>query len=130
MNLAPTANCHDPDFDPVRYEHALELATDDLRRIVTLLVERYLSTSLAHGLSWPVLVEIEEQAFSDLAFQSRNDATIIDALPRIGSATMLGVDLTGLIDWSQSDPSLPIVYRCAREALFAAPASQLGEEAV
>ncbi|MBN3776637.1 DUF2471 family protein [Burkholderia sp. Ac-20345] len=129
MNLAPTVECDDPDFDPVRHEHALERAVDDLRRIVTSLAERYLSADLAHALSWAVLLEIEEQAFSDLAFQSRNDLAIIDALPRIGPQSMPGLDLSGLIDWHRAAPSLPIVYRCVREFLLAASASEASKEA-
>ncbi|AWV05588.1 hypothetical protein DM992_40770 (plasmid) [Burkholderia sp. JP2-270] len=129
MNHAPTVDCHDPEFDPIRYGYALELATEDLRRTATSLAARYISAGLAHALSWPLLLEIEEQAFSDLAFQSRNDPAIVDALPRIGPATMAGVDFSGLIDWSQSDPSLPIVYRCVRELLMVVPTSSRSEEA-
>ncbi|CAN0640345.1 hypothetical protein BCEP27_190003 [Burkholderia cepacia] len=75
------------------------------------------------------MLEIEEQAFSDLAFQSRNDPAIVDALSRIGPATMPGVNFSGVIDWSQSDPSLPIVYRCIRELLMVARTSKRSEEA-
>ncbi|WP_420482659.1 DUF2471 family protein [Burkholderia cepacia] len=129
MNHAPTVDCHDPEFDPIRYGYALELATEDLRRTATSLAARYISTGLAHALSWPLLLEIEEQAFSDLAFQSRNDPAIVDALSRIGPATMPGVNFSGVIDWSQSDPSLPIVYRCIRELLMVARTSKRSEEA-
>ncbi|VWB20104.1 hypothetical protein BLA24064_00773 [Burkholderia latens] len=75
------------------------------------------------------MLEIEEQAFSDLAFQSRNDPAIVGALPRIGPATLPGVDFSGLIDWSQSYPSLPIVYQCVRELLVDAPKFERSEEA-
>ncbi|WP_321882679.1 DUF2471 family protein [Burkholderia cepacia] len=129
MNLAPTVDCHDPEFDPIRYGYALELATEDLRRTATSLAARYISAGLAHALSWPLLLEIEEQAFSDLAFQSRNDPSIVDTIPRIGPATMPGVDFSGLIDWSQSDPSLPIVYQCVRELLMGAPTIERSEDA-
>ncbi|HDR9512081.1 hypothetical protein C5615_37735 [Burkholderia cepacia] len=129
MNLAPTVDYHDPEFDPIRYGHALELATEDLRRTATSLAARYISAGLAHALSWPLLLEIEEQAFSDLAFQSRNDPAIVDALPRIGPATLPGVDFSGLIDWSQSEPSLPIVYQCVRELLMGAPTLERSEKA-
>ncbi|MGS0897248.1 DUF2471 family protein [Burkholderia stagnalis] len=129
MNHAPTVDCHDPEFDPIRYEFALELATEDLRRTATSLAARYISAGLAHALGWPLLLEIEEQAFSDLAFQSRNDPAIVDALPRIGPATLPGVDFRGLIDWSQSDPSLPIVYQCVRELLMGAPTFERSEDA-
>ncbi|WP_175657540.1 DUF2471 family protein [Burkholderia ambifaria] len=129
MNLARTVDCHDPEYDPIRYGYALELATEDLRRIVTSLAERYISAGLTRDLSWPLLLEIEEQAFSDLAFQSRNDPAIVDALPRIGPTTLPGVDFSGLIDWSQSDPSLPIVYQCVREQLMGAPTFERSDEA-
>ncbi|MEK7898026.1 DUF2471 family protein [Burkholderia contaminans] len=129
MNLAPTVDCHDAELDPIRYGYALESATQDLRRIATSLAVRYISAGLAHALSWPLLLEIEEQAFSDLAFQSRNDPAIVGALPRIGPATLPGVDFSGLIDWSQSYPSLPIVYQCVRELLVDAPKSARSEEA-
>ncbi|KVS70087.1 DUF2471 family protein [Burkholderia cepacia] len=129
MNLAPTVDCLDPEFDPIRYGYALELAKEDLRRIATSLAARYISAGHAHALSWPLLLEIEEQAFSDLAFQSRNDPTIVDALPRIGPATLPGVNFSGLIDWSQSDPSLPIVYLCVRELLMGALTFERSEKA-
>ncbi|WP_321853523.1 DUF2471 family protein [Burkholderia cenocepacia] len=129
MNLAPTVDCHDAELDPIRYGYALESATQDLRRIATSLATRYISAGLAHALSWPLLLEIEEQAFSDLAFQSRNDPPIVGALPRIGPATPPGVDFSGLIDWSQSYPSLPIVYQCVRELLMDARKFERREEA-
>ncbi|KUY49036.1 MULTISPECIES: DUF2471 family protein [unclassified Burkholderia] len=129
MNLAPTDGRPGSEFDPVWYEHALELASDDLRRIATLLAEHYINAGLAHALSWTLLLELEEQAFSDLAFLSRNDSVVVDALPRIGPATMPGVDFNGLIDWSKSDPSLPIVYRCVRELLVGTPTSGNGKDA-
>ncbi len=127
MNLAPAVDCNDPAFDPIQYEHALERAADDLRRIVVSLVDRYLSDGLAHAMSWSVLLEIEEQAFSDLAFQSPNDRAVIDTLPRIGAQTMPSINLRGLIDWNHADPSLPIVYRCVRERLMAARASEAND---
>ncbi|HDR8982692.1 DUF2471 family protein [Burkholderia vietnamiensis] len=129
MNLASISDHPDSELDPVQYQHALELATDDLRRVAMLLAERYINAGLAHALSWPLLLEIEEQAFSDLAFQSRNDPATVEALPRIGPATMPGVNFSGLIDWSHSDPSLPIVYRCVRELLVGVPTSGNGQNA-
>lgn len=100
------------------FEHALARALEDLRRIASSLAERNLKVGPEHGLTWPVLLEIEEQAFSDLAFQSRNAPTVVDALPRIGPETLPGVDLSGLVDWTLATPSLPIVYLCVREQLM------------
>ncbi|MGU7775700.1 DUF2471 family protein [Burkholderia sp. MR1-5-21] len=114
MNLRPTVDRRDPDFDPVLYEHALEHATDDLWRITASLANRYFNAGLAHALSWAVLLEIEEQAFSDLGFQSRNEPAVIGGLPRISAATLPGVDLYGPIDWRIEGPSLPTVYLCVR----------------
>ncbi|MDN7866044.1 DUF2471 family protein [Burkholderia multivorans] len=130
MNLAPTSGRPDSDVDPVWYAHALALATEDLRRVATLLTKRYISAGLAHAISWPLLLEIEEQAFSDLAFQSRNDPAIVAALPRIGPATMPGVDFSGLIDWNHTEPSLPIVYQCVRALLVGVSISGNGRNSV
>lgn len=129
MNLAPNDDPPDSELDPVWYAHALERATEDFQRIATLLTERYIGAGLAQELSWPLLLEIEEQAFSDLAFLSRNDPVIVGALPRIGPATMPGINFSGLIDWSRTDPSLPIVYRCVREHLVGVHTSGNGQEA-
>lgn len=129
MNLAPTSARPDSEVDPVWYAHALTLATEDLRRVVILLTERYVSAGLPHAISWPLLLEIEEQAFSDLAFQSRNDPAIVAALPRIGPATMPGVDFSGVIDWSHTDPSLPMVYRCVRDLLVGVSTTAVGRDA-
>nr|WP_240674661.1 DUF2471 domain-containing protein [Burkholderia stabilis] len=55
---------------------------------------------------------------------------IVGALPRIGPATIPGVDLSGLIDWSHTEPSMPIVYRCVRELLGRVPTSGNGQDVV
>jgi hypothetical protein len=120
MECPETVTTPGPQPDPVRFEHALSRATEDLRRVAASLADRYLKAGLAHAWSWAVLLEIEEQAFSDLTFQSRNEAAVVDALPRIGPATLPGVDLSGLIDWPLADASLPIVYLSVRERLSAA----------
>ncbi|KVA46769.1 hypothetical protein WI58_04355 [Burkholderia cepacia] len=117
MALSETHATFDPEIDPVLFEYARERATEDLRRIVKSLTERYLNSGLTHGSTWPVLIEIEERAFSDLAFQSRNEAAVVSTIPRIGPTTLPGVDLTGFIDWRLSPSPLPIVYRCVRECL-------------
>ena len=117
MESPETVTTPGPQPDPVRFEHALARATEDLRRIATSLADRHLKAGLVHAWSWPVLLEIEEQAFSDLAFQSRNEVAVVDALARIGPATLPGVDLSGLIDWTLADSSLPIVYLSVRERL-------------
>ena len=118
MKLSETATTADLDIDPVHFEHALERATEDLLRIASSLADRYLKAGLTHALTWPVLLEIEEQAFSDLAFQSRNVAAVVDALPRLGPVTLPGVDFRGLVDWTIAVTPLPIVYLCVRERLL------------
>ncbi|WP_155740934.1 DUF2471 family protein [Burkholderia diffusa] len=62
-------------------------------------------------------------------FQNRNDPPIVAVLPRIGPATMPGVDFSGLIDWSHTDPSLPMVYRCVRELLVGVSTTADGRDA-
>ncbi|RKT99764.1 hypothetical protein C7H84_29865 [Burkholderia sp. Nafp2/4-1b] len=119
MGLSEADSTTDPKSDPVLFECALARATQDLRRIALSLAERNLKGELVHALTWPVLLEIEEQAFSDLSFQSRNATAVVDALPRIGPKTLPGVDLTGFVDWALATPSLPISYLCVREMLTA-----------
>ncbi|WP_334021810.1 DUF2471 family protein [Burkholderia orbicola] len=104
-------------------------ATEDLRCIATSLADRHLTAGLTPPWTWPVLLEIEEQAFSDLAFQSRNEAAVVDALPRMSPATFPGVDLSGLIDWTLADASLPILYLSVRERLSAADPSDRAQAA-
>ncbi|MBN3835172.1 DUF2471 family protein [Burkholderia sp. Ac-20344] len=115
MALSDTPATFNPAIDPVLFEHAVARATDDLRRIVMSLTERHLNSGLTLGPTWRVLLEIEEQAFSDLAFQCRNEAMVVAALPRIGPTTLPGVDLNGFIDWRLSGAPLPIAYECIRE---------------
>jgi len=107
----------DPAVDPVLFDHALERATEDLRRVVMSIAERYFNSGLAVAVTWPALLEIEEQAFSDLAFQSRNEAAVVASLPRIGPTTLPGIDLNGLIDWHLCGGPLPIAYQCVRDHL-------------
>ncbi|WP_333997569.1 DUF2471 family protein [Burkholderia gladioli] len=96
--------------DSVLFKHALERAAEDLRRLVMSISEHHFISSLAPSITWPALLEIEEEAFSDLAFQSRNEAAVVAALPRIGPTTLPGIDLNGLIDWRLSARWLPIAY--------------------
>ncbi|WP_186214975.1 DUF2471 family protein [Burkholderia gladioli] len=111
--------------DSVLFKHALERATEDLRRLVMSISERRLAPSI----TWPALLEIEEEAFSDLAFQSRNEAAVVAALPRIGPTTLPGIDLNGLIDWRMSARWLPIAYECVRDhVLTMRPAAQRDDE--
>jgi len=123
MELSETVTMADPDLDPVHFEHSLERATEALRRITSSLADRYLTAGLGNALTWPVLLEIEEQAFSDLSFQSRNAAAVVDALPRLGPATLPGVDFSGLVDWTLAATSLPVVYLCVRERLVTTSAA-------
>lgn len=119
----------DLETDSVLFEHALERATEDLRRIVMSITERHFNSALVPSITWPALLEIEEEAFSDLAFQSRNEAAVVAALPRIGPTTLPGIDLNGLIDWRLSARWLPIAYECVRDHLLTArPAAQRDDE--
>ncbi|WP_404822936.1 DUF2471 family protein [Burkholderia metallica] len=63
MERPETVTTTGPQPDPVRFEHALARATEDLRRIATSLADRHLKAGSVHAWNWPVLLEIEEQAF-------------------------------------------------------------------
>ncbi|WP_186138391.1 DUF2471 family protein [Burkholderia gladioli] len=115
----------DLETDSVRFKHALDRATEELRRIVMSITERHFNSGLAPSITWPALLEVEEEAFSDLAFQSRNEAAVVAALPRIGPTTLPGTDLNGLIDRRLSAQWLPIAYECVRDyVLTVRPAAQ------
>ncbi|MDF0506352.1 DUF2471 family protein [Burkholderia cenocepacia] len=119
----------DLETDSVLFERALERATEDLRRIVMSITERHFNSGLVPSITWPALLEIEEEAFSDLAFQSRNEAAVVAVLPRIGPTTLPGIDLNGLIDWRLSARWLPIAYECVRDhVLTVRPAVQRDDE--
>nr|WP_229280626.1 DUF2471 domain-containing protein [Burkholderia pseudomallei] len=47
----------------------------------------------------------------------------------MGPATMPGVDFSGVIDWSHTDPSLPMVYRCVRDLLVGVSTTAVGRDA-
>ncbi|TDA49053.1 DUF2471 family protein [Burkholderia pyrrocinia] len=128
IKLTETIAAFDPEIDSVLFVHALEHATEDLHRIATLLADRYLNAGLTLAWNWHTLLEIDEQALSNLAFQSRNEAVVVATLPRIGSTTLPGVDLCGFTDWRLSVPSLPIVYRCVTELQLAAPPAEQEED--
>ncbi|WP_321896687.1 DUF2471 family protein [Burkholderia cepacia] len=129
MALSEIPPTFDPEIDPVLFEHALERATEDLRRIVMSITERYFNSGLTLAVTWPALLEIEEEAFSDLGFQSRNEAAVVATLPRIGPTTLPGVDLNGLIDWHLPAGPLPIAYQCVRDHLrTVSPAAQYADE--
>ncbi|QTB53499.1 DUF2471 family protein [Burkholderia pseudomallei] len=129
MALFETPLPLDSEIDPAQFDYALERATEDLRRVVKSIAERYFNSGLAVAVTWPALLEIEEKAFSDLAFQSRNDATVVASLPRIGPTTLPGVDLNGLIDWHLSAGPMPIAYQSVRDYLRTVSlAAKQGEE--
>ncbi|UKV71326.1 DUF2471 domain-containing protein (plasmid) [Burkholderia vietnamiensis] len=129
MGLFEMPEKFDTEVDPVLFDHALERATDDFRRVVMSITARYFNSGLTHFVTWPALLEIEEEAFSDLGFQSRNEAAVVAALPRIGPITLPGVDLNALIDWGLSAEPLPVAYRCVRDHLRSmSSAAQRGDE--
>ncbi|WP_323122546.1 DUF2471 family protein [Burkholderia alba] len=108
------------EFDPIAYKHALENAAADLRRVTRSLVSRFPSgMPAARLLTWADLLDVEEQAFSDLGFQSRNEQSVIDGLARIRPSFLATGNFARPVDWMHDIPSLPVVYQCVREVLAA-----------
>ncbi|KVV25446.1 hypothetical protein WK79_10940 [Burkholderia ubonensis] len=99
-------------------EHAKQRALLDLRRIVRDVADRYLkplpTVHARCAMSWRALGEIEEQAFSDLGFQSRHDPSVIDAFMRLKGGQIAGPNIDEPVDWQLSGPYLPAVYSTVR----------------
>ncbi|MCR4469815.1 DUF2471 domain-containing protein [Burkholderia sp. SCN-KJ] len=107
-----------PDVDLVQYEHAVQRAAHDLQRIVATLAQRYLDAFSRAAdprlLSWHALLEIEEQAFSDLGFQGRHDPAVIRAFARLSESHLPGGNSDAAVDWGRDDSHLPTVYAIVR----------------
>lgn len=127
----PTAfDQEQPDFDPVEHEHAAARAAQDLQRIVETVAQRYLGSSSVAGktaaqpFTWRALLDIEEQAFSDLGFQGRHEQTIIDAFVRLRDSRLPGPNLDEAVDWRRDDVKLPAVYLILRAVIDATAAPE------
>jgi hypothetical protein len=113
----------DPNFDSVHFERSAQRAVIDLQRIVGTIAHRYLlprtHPTVNFTLSWRALMELEEQAFSDLGFQSRHDQVIVDGLLRLSESGLPGSNIDDAVDWRRDDESLPAVYRIVRTIIEA-----------
>ena len=118
-------NEDDPDFDPVQLEREVQHAVTDLQRIVGTLAHRYLAMhrrtrpAVQPPVSWRALLEIEEQAFSDLGFQSRHDKAIVDGFLRLRDSRLPGPNIDDTVDWRRDDEQLPAVYVIVRALMDA-----------
>jgi Protein of unknown function (DUF2471) len=70
-------------------------------------------------LTWRWLIELEEQAFSDLGFQSRHDKAVIGAFLRLRDSRLFGANVDETVDWRRDDDDLPAVYLILRAFLDA-----------
>jgi hypothetical protein len=119
----------DTDLDRIQTERSAQRAVADLERIVGVLVQRWLGArrrthpAMKSVLSWRALLEIEEQAFSDLGFQSRHDKTIIDGFLRLSDSRLHGANIDEAVDWRRDDERLPAVYLIMRAMLEAEAAN-------
>jgi hypothetical protein len=113
-------NEDDPQFDSIQFERSAQRVITDLQRIIDTLAHRCLvSHRRAQSaencvLSWRALLEIEEQAFSDLGFQSRHDKAIVDGLLRLRDSRLPGANVDEAVDWRRDDEQLPAVYVIVR----------------
>jgi hypothetical protein len=91
----------DSELDRAQFERAIQRAANDLQRIIGTLVQRYLPrrSSSPSTLTWRWLIELEEQAFSDLGFQSRHDKAIIGAFLRLRDSRLFGANIDETVDW-------------------------------
>jgi hypothetical protein len=119
----------DRELDPVQFERSVQRATVDLQRILATLAQRHLgkrrrAQPIANpALSWRWLLEIEEQAFSDLGFHARHDKPIIAAFLRLSDSRLPGSNIDAAVDWRRDDEHLPAVYQIVR-ALVEAEAGE------
>jgi Protein of unknown function (DUF2471) len=109
----------DPGPDPIQLDRAVQRAAADLQRIVGTLVHYYTgqhrrARPAMRVMSWRALLEIEEQAFSDLGFQSRHDQAIIDGFLRLSDSRLPGPNIDEAVDWRRDDEHLPAVYILVR----------------
>jgi Protein of unknown function (DUF2471) len=110
----------DSELDRAQFERAIQRAANDLQRIIGTLVQRYLPRrSQPSTLTWRWLIELEEQAFSDLGFQSRHDNAIIGAFLRLRDSRLFGANIDEMVDWRRDDDDLPAVYLILRAILDA-----------
>jgi hypothetical protein len=111
-------NDDDPNFDSIHFERSAQRAVIDLQRIVGTIAHHYLlpraHPTVNFTLSWRALLELEEQAFSDLGFQSRHDQAIVAGLLRLSESRLPGSNIDDAVDWRRDDESLPAVYRIVR----------------
>ncbi|WP_260436211.1 DUF2471 domain-containing protein [Burkholderia sp. Bp9143] len=98
----------------MQYEHAVQRAAHDLQRIVATLAQRFSRAADPRLLSWRALLEIEEQAFSDLGFQGRHDPAVIRAFARLSESRLPGGNPDAAVDWCRDDSHLPTVYAIVR----------------
>jgi hypothetical protein len=110
----------DSELDRAQFDRAIQRAANDLQRIIDTLAQRYLPRrSSPSTLTWRWLIELEEQAFSDLGFQSRHDKAIIGAFLRLRDSRLFGANIDETVDWRRDDDDLPAVYLILRAILDA-----------
>jgi len=108
------------EFDRTQMERAIQRAANDLQRIIGTLAQRHLPRrSPPSALTWRWLIELEEQAFSDLGFQSRHDTGIIDSFLRLRNSRLSGPNIDDAVDWRRDDDDLPAVYLIVRAMMEA-----------
>jgi hypothetical protein len=106
------------ELDRAQFERAIQRAANDLQRIIDILGQRYLPLrSPPSTLTWRWLIELEEQAFSDLGFQSRHDKAIIGEFLRLRDSRLFGANIDETVDWRRDDNDLPAVYVILRAML-------------
>jgi len=110
----------DDNTDHIVAQRSVQRAALDLQRIVTLIAQRYFRpgriTPRHCGLAptWRLLLDIEEQAFTDLGFQGRHSAAVREGFLRIADNELTGADLDEPVDWQRYGDAMPTVFEILR----------------
>jgi len=114
-----------PGFNPGHFERAAQRAVVDLQRVVggpaqrALGLRRRTHPAAVRTMSWQALLNVEELAFSNAGFLSRNDPTVVDAFIRLRDSRpdiLIRLYGDGVEASSLAGKHLELKTRCERPA--------------
>ena len=110
-----------PGFNPVHFERAAQRVVD-LQRVAggpALGLRRRTHPAAVRTMSWQALLNVEELAFSNAGFLSRNDPAVVDAFIRLRDSRLVAADVEEPVDWRRDDDDLPAIYLIVKAMLEA-----------
>ena len=110
-----------PGFNPVHFERAAQRAVVDLQRVAggRAAARRRTHPAAVRTMSWQALLNVEELAFSNAGFLSRNDPAVVDAFIRLRDSRLVAADVEEPVDWRRDDDDLPAIYLIVKAMLEA-----------